>query len=119
MFFIFFCLDLAGEILEISGFSVPSQLKRGQFIRAKRLIFPRKAQASPTKVSASSDDNGSPPKSFDYDLIIIGAGVGGHGAAMHAVEKVPNINSMRFFFFGFKMSDFMCFCAFAYSFSVV
>ena len=26
--------------------------------------------------------------SFDYDLIIIGAGVGGHGAAVHAVEQV-------------------------------
>jgi dihydrolipoamide dehydrogenase len=25
-------------------------------------------------------------QSFDYDLIIIGAGVGGHGAALHAVE---------------------------------
>eukprot|EP00897_Mesotaenium_endlicherianum_P006385 jgi/Mesen1/5775/ME000293S04934 len=25
--------------------------------------------------------------SFDYDLIIIGAGVGGHGAALHAVEQ--------------------------------
>ncbi|KAL6621292.1 hypothetical protein ACP70R_033724 [Stipagrostis hirtigluma subsp. patula] len=24
---------------------------------------------------------------FDYDLVIIGAGVGGHGAALHAVEK--------------------------------
>ncbi|MEL6139104.1 MAG: FAD-dependent oxidoreductase, partial [Cyanobacteria bacterium J06628_6] len=24
--------------------------------------------------------------SFDYDLIIIGAGVGGHGAALHAVK---------------------------------
>ncbi|KAM7256204.1 hypothetical protein ACFE04_011945 [Oxalis oulophora] len=32
--------------------------------------------------------NGTPPlNSFDYDLIIIGAGVGGHGAALHAVEK--------------------------------
>ncbi|MED6206073.1 dihydrolipoamide dehydrogenase precursor [Stylosanthes scabra] len=31
--------------------------------------------------------NGTPPKSFDYDLLIIGAGVGGHGAALHAVEK--------------------------------
>ncbi|KAF2289103.1 hypothetical protein GH714_028922 [Hevea brasiliensis] len=38
-------------------------------------------------ISASLADNGSPPKSFDYDLIIIGAGVGGHGAALHAVEK--------------------------------
>lgn len=25
---------------------------------------------------------------FDYDLVIIGAGVGGHGAALHAVEQV-------------------------------
>ncbi|CAK9145640.1 unnamed protein product [Ilex paraguariensis] len=39
------------------------------------------------KVSASLSDNGGPPKSFDYDLVIIGAGVGGHGAALHAVEK--------------------------------
>lgn len=39
------------------------------------------------KLSASLSDNGSAPKSFDYDLVIIGAGVGGHGAALHAVEK--------------------------------
>ncbi|XP_048632440.1 dihydrolipoyl dehydrogenase 1, chloroplastic isoform X1 [Brassica napus] len=40
------------------------------------------------KVSAAATTNGAPPpKSFDYDLIIIGAGVGGHGAALHAVEK--------------------------------
>lgn len=39
-------------------------------------------------VSAALSDNGSPPKSFDYDLLIIGAGVGGHGAALHAIEKV-------------------------------
>jgi dihydrolipoamide dehydrogenase len=25
---------------------------------------------------------------FDYDLVIIGCGVGGHGAALHAVEQV-------------------------------
>lgn len=24
---------------------------------------------------------------FDYDLVIIGCGVGGHGAALHAVRK--------------------------------
>ncbi|KAH0870702.1 hypothetical protein HID58_077724, partial [Brassica napus] len=29
--------------------------------------------------------NGAP---FDYDLVIIGAGAGGHGAALHAVEKM-------------------------------
>lgn len=39
-------------------------------------------------VAAALSDNGAPPKSFDYDLLIIGAGVGGHGAALHAVEKV-------------------------------
>ncbi|KAG4129205.1 hypothetical protein ERO13_D09G064300v2 [Gossypium hirsutum] len=39
------------------------------------------------RTSASTGNNGTPPKSFDYDLIIIGAGVGGHGAALHAVEK--------------------------------
>ncbi|XP_019187995.1 PREDICTED: dihydrolipoyl dehydrogenase 2, chloroplastic-like isoform X2 [Ipomoea nil] len=39
------------------------------------------------KVSASLG-NGTPSNSgFDYDLLIIGAGVGGHGAALHAVEK--------------------------------
>ncbi|KAG8370503.1 hypothetical protein BUALT_Bualt14G0123600 [Buddleja alternifolia] len=38
--------------------------------------------------SASGVDNGSgAPTSFDYDLVIIGAGVGGHGAALHAVEN--------------------------------
>ncbi len=26
--------------------------------------------------------------SYDYDLLIIGCGVGGHGAALHAVESV-------------------------------
>lgn len=34
---------------------------------------------------------------FDYDLLIIGCGVGGHGAALHAVECVslhPIISSL-------------------------
>ncbi|KAJ6796084.1 dihydrolipoyl dehydrogenase 2, chloroplastic-like [Iris pallida] len=39
-------------------------------------------------ISAAASDNGSAGKGkFDYDLVIIGAGVGGHGAALHAVEK--------------------------------
>ncbi|KAK9084320.1 hypothetical protein Scep_030791 [Stephania cephalantha] len=38
--------------------------------------------------AAKASENGSAPaKGFDYDLVIIGAGVGGHGAALHAVEK--------------------------------
>ncbi|KVI11008.1 FAD-dependent pyridine nucleotide-disulfide oxidoreductase [Cynara cardunculus var. scolymus] len=45
-------------------------------------------QLPPTnKVFASLSGNGTPSKGFDYDLVIIGAGVGGHGAALHAVEK--------------------------------
>ncbi|KAI4311094.1 hypothetical protein MLD38_036021 [Melastoma candidum] len=47
----------------------------------------RSARRLPSTVLVSaSADNGSPSK-FDYDLVIIGAGVGGHGAALHAVEK--------------------------------
>lgn len=44
-------------------------------------------------ISALSAENGSAASkgSFDYDLVIIGAGVGGHGAALHAVEKVKKI----------------------------
>ncbi|XP_024369754.1 dihydrolipoyl dehydrogenase 2, chloroplastic [Physcomitrium patens] len=38
------------------------------------------------RVRAASG-NGVAPKEFDYDVVIIGAGVGGHGAALHAVEK--------------------------------
>ncbi|GKV31373.1 hypothetical protein SLEP1_g40068 [Rubroshorea leprosula] len=51
-----------------------------------RVCLPARGQAR-GKISASVADNGTAPKSFDYDLIIIGAGVGGHGAALHAVEK--------------------------------
>ncbi|XAR52697.1 Dihydrolipoyl dehydrogenase [Bertholletia excelsa] len=39
------------------------------------------------KVLAALSGNGTPSSGFDYDLVIIGAGVGGHGAALHAVEK--------------------------------
>jgi dihydrolipoamide dehydrogenase len=38
-------------------------------------------------VRAASGSNGAAPQQFDYDVVIIGAGVGGHGAALHAVEK--------------------------------
>jgi len=48
--------------------------------------LPRRPRSA--AVSAALSSNGIPPKSFDYDLLIIGAGVGGHGAALHAVEKV-------------------------------
>ncbi|PWA52228.1 lipoamide dehydrogenase 1 [Artemisia annua] len=38
-------------------------------------------------LSANGNGNGATTKGYDYDLVIIGAGVGGHGAALHAVEK--------------------------------
>ncbi|XP_072954802.1 dihydrolipoyl dehydrogenase 2, chloroplastic-like [Typha angustifolia] len=50
-------------------------------------IPPSPARAFSKKISASASGNGSTAKGFDYDLVIIGAGVGGHGAALHAVEK--------------------------------
>jgi ribulose 1,5-bisphosphate synthetase/thiazole synthase len=43
-------------------------------------------RTTPTRarhVSVAALSNGS----YDYDLIIIGCGVGGHGAALHAVEQ--------------------------------
>ncbi|XP_010504843.1 PREDICTED: dihydrolipoyl dehydrogenase 1, chloroplastic-like [Camelina sativa] len=65
------------------GFSPSNQLS----LRSNRI----RTQSSGLQVSASASSNGNgngaPLKSFDYDLIIIGAGVGGHGAALHAVEK--------------------------------
>ncbi|KAG1326198.1 putative Dihydrolipoyl dehydrogenase 2, chloroplastic [Cocos nucifera] len=50
-------------------------------------IFPSPARTSSRKTVAAVAGNGSPSKGFDYDVVIIGAGVGGHGAALHAVEK--------------------------------
>jgi hypothetical protein len=38
------------------------------------------------RVEASTSNGVS--SAYDYDVVIIGAGVGGHGAALHAVEQV-------------------------------
>lgn len=46
-----------------------------------------KTRSGDLSVRAASG-NGAAPQQFDYDVVIIGAGVGGHGAALHAVEKV-------------------------------
>ncbi len=42
---------------------------------------------------------------YDYDLVIIGCGVGGHGAALHAVESVSRVGD---FLFGLKPSQSVC-----------
>jgi hypothetical protein len=44
----------------------------------------------PRALASTNGSSTSVKGGFDYDLIIIGAGVGGHGAALHAVEKVSN-----------------------------
>ncbi|XP_018491740.1 uncharacterized protein LOC108862184 [Raphanus sativus] len=49
------------------------------------------------QVSAASSANGAPPKSFYYNLIIIGAGVGGHGAVYTPLKrdlKLPSLKEM-------------------------
>lgn len=79
-------IRFCGLRLEAPGFQSDAQLNKYQRIRIvpRKSILPKRL----VSVSASTSDNGSPTKSFDYDLVIIGAGVGGHGAALHAVEKV-------------------------------
>ncbi|KNA15843.1 hypothetical protein SOVF_094530 [Spinacia oleracea] len=54
-------------------------------VNSRRVQLP--CRRVPSSISAALSTNGSSPKTFDYDLLIIGAGVGGHGAALHAVEK--------------------------------
>lgn len=50
--------------------------------QTQQLASPRPLTRSAVVAHASAD------KQFDYDLVIIGCGVGGHGAALHAVEQV-------------------------------
>ena len=64
-----------------------SQIYGLQYSNSARLVAALLNRRHLKKVSAALSDNGTPSK-FDYDLVIIGAGVGGHGAALHAVEKV-------------------------------
>ena len=68
--------------------------------------------ASSSSSSSSSNYNGT-PQSFDYDVIIIGAGVGGHGAALHAVEKVGVFLQWKILKGGFfvvgKFESYLCF----------
>nr|CAB3460304.1 unnamed protein product [Digitaria exilis] len=47
------------------------------------------ARLAVARAAAAAATNGAVAGSggFDYDLVIIGAGVGGHGAALHAVEE--------------------------------
>ncbi|XP_062174770.1 dihydrolipoyl dehydrogenase 2, chloroplastic-like [Alnus glutinosa] len=76
-------LRFCGLRREALGFSSLRQRSDSHRVRLASSTRGRRVFVSAASVSG----NGSPPKSFDYDLLIIGAGVGGHGAALHAVEK--------------------------------
>ncbi|MEW5318736.1 MAG: hypothetical protein WDW38_009931 [Sanguina aurantia] len=57
----------------------------------------RRSTRSQSSVRTSATAASAPAaaaKKFDYDLIIIGCGVGGHGAALHAVEQHDNIRAL-------------------------
>lgn len=45
-------------------------------------------EAAAVAARAAAENGVAGSGGFDYDLVIIGAGVGGHGAALHAVEEV-------------------------------
>lgn len=53
--------------------------------RPSRRMLP--ARAAISEASKNGSAASTPPSKFDYDLVIVGAGVGGHGAALHAVEQ--------------------------------
>ncbi|XP_011100786.1 dihydrolipoyl dehydrogenase 2, chloroplastic [Sesamum indicum] len=82
-------LRLCGLRKEAFGFCSVSQFQnRGSHWTSVVSRKSRWGRQLVFSASATVADNGSVhPTTFDYDLVIIGAGVGGHGAALHAVEK--------------------------------
>uniref|UniRef100_A0A0E0C1F2 dihydrolipoyl dehydrogenase n=1 Tax=Oryza meridionalis TaxID=40149 RepID=A0A0E0C1F2_9ORYZ len=69
----------------------PAELRfcglRREALGLRSLRAPPRAAATPRKAAAATGNGAAGSGGFDYDLVIIGAGVGGHGAALHAVEK--------------------------------
>ncbi|KAL1549538.1 Dihydrolipoyl dehydrogenase 2, mitochondrial [Salvia divinorum] len=79
----------------------PSPPRSLRFCGLRREAFGAGASSAATSLRLTSSDSRSQHSNlngvfaalkgsssgFDYDLVIIGAGVGGHGAALHAVEK--------------------------------
>jgi alkyl hydroperoxide reductase subunit AhpF len=60
----------------------------GYFYKSEPSIgFPPELTALKSIINHCNEEfNVTKAKKFDYDLIILGAGVGGHGAALHAVN---------------------------------
>ncbi|CAM8989751.1 unnamed protein product [Rhodiola kirilowii] len=77
-------LKFCGLRKEALGFE---SVKGGRSVARRRAIVGDGGRLRSFSVVAAASENGSTPTKFDYDLVIIGAGVGGHGAALHAVEK--------------------------------
>eukprot|EP00271_Cylindrocystis_brebissonii_P010387 TRINITY_DN26560_c0_g1_i1.p1 TRINITY_DN26560_c0_g1~~TRINITY_DN26560_c0_g1_i1.p1 ORF type:complete len:575 (+),score=104.56 TRINITY_DN26560_c0_g1_i1:180-1904(+) len=70
----------------LSSSFLPAQNSRSRSSASRSRSTPLASSRHVSRiVSMAASDNGA-SSSFDYDLIIIGAGVGGHGAALHAVE---------------------------------
>ena len=62
---------------------------RGEALACPSLrISQAPARLAVARAAAATNGSVAGSGGFDYDLVIIGAGVGGHGAALHAVEEV-------------------------------
>lgn len=53
---------------------------RGWYLNCRPVVVGRNARSRAASVVAHASGG------YDYDLVIVGCGVGGHGAALHAVE---------------------------------
>ncbi|KAL8047562.1 hypothetical protein ABFX02_07G007600 [Erythranthe guttata] len=81
-------IQFCGLRREALGFQSISQFRNGESRRIGIVSTkPRSGKLTVFSASAAADNGSRRATSFDYDLVIIGAGVGGHGAALHAVEK--------------------------------
>ncbi len=76
--------DFAGEV-EISHDPVPIFPDSDTVVSLGR---PAPAPGLAGRVGVVARAVTSAKGGYDYDLVIIGCGVGGHGAALHAVEQV-------------------------------
>lgn len=54
---------------------------------AARRRSPCRLARTPASATPRASPASAPSSEYDYDLVVIGCGVGGHGAALHAVES--------------------------------
>lgn len=58
------------------------------FLRVPRSSPRKNVQVDDRCLRVEASTSNGVSSAYDYDVVIIGAGVGGHGAALHAVEQV-------------------------------